>query len=143
MERTIDDTMEYVLVLTRHIHKGDIPAAILAVLVELKLRPHRAGFPFLRNSIYMKALNNELELDAIYLELIRICSSALGNKQIDQAIRNSIAEAWKCRNKEKWGYFFDEEEGSRRPSNFEFICQIACFIELWYSWSKEVSCAGK
>lgn len=145
MERTIDDTMAYVLVLTRHVHKGDIPAAILAVLADLEFQVHLDGFIHLRKSIFFKTVAPDMHLAAIYLEIIRICNNEFGSTQIDQAIRNSIAGAWKDRNRGKWGYFFTEKNDvPRKPSNYEFIARIACFMELWCSWCKEeVSYAGK
>ena len=142
MERTIDDTMRYVALLARHIHKGDLPAAILAVLADLEFQPHEEGFPYLRKSIYLKTVDSDLNLSGIYLEIIRICCYVSGSKQIDQAIHNSINGAWKDRDREKWKLFFSEGAGGR-PSNYAFIARMACFMELWCSWCKEVSCAGK
>ena len=65
MERTIDDTMEYVALLTRHVHKGDIPAAILVVLADLEFQIHKAGFPLLRKSIYLKTVDCDINMDMI------------------------------------------------------------------------------
>ena len=145
MERTIDDTMRYVALLTRHIRKGDIPAAILAVLADLEFQAHKEGFLYLRKSIYLKTVNSDLNLSAIYLEIIRICSNVSGSKQIDRAICNSITDAWKGRNRTKWDLFFSgKADRNSRPSNYMFIARIACYIELWCSWCKEeVSCSGK
>lgn len=142
MFRTIDDTMSYVSILTRHVQKDDLSAAILAVLSELEFQAHLDGFSYLRKSIFLKTVHSDMRLAAIYLEIIRIYNFEVGDTQIDQAIRSSIGSAWKNRNKEKWGYFFSEGDGkSQKPSNFEFIARIACFMEMWNSWCKEVSCA--
>lgn len=144
MERTIDDTMGYVALLTRHIQKGDIPAAILAVLAELEFQAHKEGFPYLRKSIYLKTVNSDLNLSAIYLEIIRICESVSGSKQIDRAIGSTIGDAWDGRDREKWDlFFYSEEDSCSRPSNYAFIARMACYMELWCSWCKEVSCSGK
>jgi len=145
MERTIDDTMKYLALLTRHIHKGDLPAAILAVLAELEFQAHREGFPYLRKSIYFKTMDFDLNLSAIYLEIIRVSSNSTGSKQIDRAIYTCLQWAWKHRNREKWDLFLKEEElEGEPPSNYAFIARMACYMELWRSWCKEeVSYAGK
>lgn len=145
MERTIDDTMEYVALLTRHVHKGDIPAAILAVLADLEFQTHKVGFPFLRKSIYLKTVDSDMNLDEICQEILRICDSARGVRQINQAIHNLIIETWKYRNRAKWDMFVSERDVEKDyPSNFAFIARMACFMELWCSWCKEVvSCAGE
>ena len=72
MERTLDDTMAYVALLTRHIQKGDVPAAILAVLADLEFQAHKEGFPYLRKCIYLKTVHTDMNLSAIYLEIIHI-----------------------------------------------------------------------
>lgn len=145
MERTIDDTMQYVALLTRHVHKGDIPAAILAVLADMEFQVHKAGFPFLRKSIYLKTVDPDINMEMICLEIIQICKNALGVKQINQAIRNLLVVTWKYRNRDKWDLFFTEKDAEGEyPSNYAFIARMACFMELWCSWCKEeVSCAGE
>ena len=119
-------------------------AAILAVLAELEFQAHKEGFPYLRKSIYLKTVHVELNLSAIYLEVIRAGGNVSGSRQIDRAICNCILNAWVGRNRKKWDLFFTgNEDGDDRPSNYAFIARMACFMELWCSWCKEVSCAGK
>lgn len=141
MERTIDDTLEYVELLTRHVWKGDAPAAILALLSELGFQAHMDGFGHLRKAILLRCQNPDMRLTAIYLEIVQMSGSQIGSTQVDQAIRSSLETAWKNRNKEKWDYFFSEQKmgKKKRPTNYEFIAEMACIMELWLSKSKEVS----
>lgn len=145
MEYTIDDTLVYVSLLTRHVQKGDVPAAILALLMDLGFQAHTDGFGHLRKSIHLKYKNSDMRLSAVYQEIIRAGGFEIGSNQVDQAIRCAIDNAWKYRDAEKWDYFFSEKRmgKSKRPSNSEFIAQMACIMELWLSKCKEESYAAK
>lgn len=142
---TIDDTLEYVDLLTRHVRKGDVPAAILALLAELGFQAHMDGFVYLRKAILIKCKNYDLRLAEIYEEIIRISADKIGYTQVDQAIRSAIETAWKRRDREVWDYFFSERKTGKRkkPTNYEFIAELGCVMELWCSKYKEGSYAGK
>lgn len=138
---SVNDTLEYLIVLTRHVHKGDSSAATLALLIDLDFQPHMDGFDYLRKSILIKTMNVCVRLSEIYHEITDNTDLEVGTTQIDQSIRNLLSDAWKSKDLTKWRYFFSESVlCGNRPSNFVFIAKIACFIELWNSWCKEVAC---
>ena len=64
----------------------------------------------------------------------------VSRKQVDQAIRNAIEAAWEDRNRSKWDYFFPESElgEDTKPTNKDFIAEIACVMELWRKCRREV-----
>ena len=66
--------------------------------------------------------------------------SGIDPRQIESAIRAVIAEAWDNRNPKVWGYYFPHYAGKKmkRPSNMEFISEIARFLELWRGCCEEV-----
>lgn len=135
MERTIDDTLVYVRLLTRHTRKDDVSAAILALLIELGFQSGVDGFGYLRRAIMIRFRNPDIRLAAIYQELIHIYGDDIDAHMIDQAIRSCIEYVWNCRDLEKWNYFFPTNRTGKqgRPSNMEFISRVACFMELWNS----------
>lgn len=141
MEHPVNDTLAYVILLAFNIRNGDIPAAILAVLIELGFQSSVDGFGYLRKAIYLKYQNPDMRLTEIYQEIVQTSSSVQSPSQVEQAILAAIENAWRNRNLETWDYFFSEKRMGkrRRPTNKEFICQMACFMELWDSHCREVA----
>lgn len=145
MNYTVNDTLVYVLLLTRHIRSGDVPRAILAVLLELGIQPHSDGFSYLRKAIYEKYCNPDHRLSTVYQAVSQLNNASPDTILVEQAIRTAIDAAWKNRDDEIWSLFFQQDKYGRtkRPSNGEFIAQIACLMELWYGCSKEVMLCNK
>lgn len=140
MEHTVDDTIVYVLFLTRHIRGGDVPAALLALLVELGFSPSWDGFGYLRKVILLRYENPDQRFNELYREVGQLFSPAIGGEQIEQAIRAAIDAAWKNRDDADWRYFFPNRKGkaAKRPTNGDFIATMACVMELWRSGCREV-----
>lgn len=141
MEHTVNETLIYVISLACDVRRGDVPAAILSVLIELGFQTYSDGFVYLRKAIFARYQNPDARLAEIYNDIVNSSASALSVKQVEQAILFSVDSAWKNRDQEKWDYFFSEQKtGTRkRPGNKEFVAQIACFMELWSSHCQEVS----
>lgn len=141
MGHTVNETLIYVISLACDVQRGDVPAAILALLIELGFQTYSDGFGYLRRAILVRYKNPEIRLAELYNEIISSSDSALTINQVEQAILAAIDSAWKNRDEEKWDYFFSEQRTGRkkRPGNKEFIAQIACFMELWFSHCQEVS----
>lgn len=145
MEHAVNETLVYVISLACDVRRGDVPAAILALLIELGFQTSADGFAFLRKAIFLRYQNPEIRLTEIYVEIAELSRSAPKANQIEQAILSAIDNAWKNRDEEKWDYFFSEQRTGKRgrPGNKEFIAQLACFMELWVSHCQEVSCGIK
>lgn len=140
MDHTVNETLEYVISLSCDIRKGDVPAAILAVLIELGFQSHMDGFWILRKAILIKYERQELRMSMVFEEIVTSSGCGMSHNQMEQAILSSIDSAWKNRDIEKWDYFFSEERmgKQRKPTNKEFISHMACFMELWNSHCQEV-----
>lgn len=138
MVHTVNETLRYVISLADDVDKGDVPAAILAVLIELGFHSYTDGFVYLRSAILIKFQNPGLRITSVYQEIMEVNTDASSHGVVDQAILTAITRAWNERDAEVWEYFFSERQmGKRRkPSNKEFISQIACFMELWDSHCK-------
>lgn len=145
MEHSVNETLVYVISLACDVRRGDVPAAILAVLIELEFQSSTDGFSYLRKAILLRYQNPERRLIEIYHQIVSDFDDEVTVNQIEQAILSAIDAAWRNRDTEKWDYFFSERRtGNRkRPGNKEFIAQIACFMELWFSHCQEVSYAIK
>ena len=61
-----------------------------------------------------------------------------GWRQVEYGIRTTIIAAWNHRDEDIWVYYIPENvRDAQRPSNGEFISQIACILELWRKCNKE------
>ena len=145
MQYTIDDTLNYILFLTRHIRRRNVPGAILAVLMELRCPEHHEGFGYLRKAIFLRFGNSDLRIGLIYQSIAELCDTGTTTNQVDQDIRAVIGTAWACRDEEKWELVFptDEKTAPGKPSNGKFIARFACLMELWNDCCEEGCYAGK
>jgi len=139
MEHAIDESLSYVLVVTRHIRRGDFQAMLLAILIELCFPVQNDGFEILMDAILIKREYPKMRLSAVYDEIARRSEEPIGYNQIEQSIRRTIKIAWKRRTHDNWLYFFSEDEiGRKPPSNKLFVSQMAYLAEL-LSRCEEVS----
>ena len=101
----------------------------------------RIGFEYLTQAIVRfyddpaQAITKEL-----YPGVADACGSGADAKQVESAIRAVIAEAWDNRIPKVWACYFPHYAGRQmdRPSNTEFISEIARFLELWQGCCEEV-----
>ena len=140
---TVDETLQYVLDLTRHISKGDVPAAALALLIEMGFQTNVDGFWQLRDAIVLKWIDYRRRFSEIYEE-IGADYGLLGTKPVEERIRIVLESAWNNRNEISWGYFFSDKRTGKlkRPTTGTFIGHMACVLELWNRSCKEVSYAA-
>lgn len=145
MDCTVDDTLSYVLFMTRHIKEGDVPAATLALLMELGFQSNVDGFWQLRDAIVLKYTRYHMRFGEIYTEVGSLYGIRTGSKQVEQTIRDAINAAWDNRNEITWGYFFSHKRTGAliKPSNSAFIGNMACTMVLWNSSRKEAYYAEK
>lgn len=135
MRCTVNDTLKYVISLTELIRTGDVRCAILSMLSELGFRSSSDGFGYLRKAIYLRYNDPDMRISEIYQEIVHTSENVTSVRQVEQAIFTAIDVVWKTRNKAKWDYFFSEEKMGKttRPTNKEFIAEMACVMELWAS----------
>ena len=91
MEQTYNETLEYVIRLTPHIEKGDVPSAILMLLIDLGFHTSSDGFGYLRKAILLRCNDPDMQANVIYQEIAYMPRYKVSRKQGDQAIRNAIS----------------------------------------------------
>jgi len=144
MDYSIADTLDYVLFLTRHIPRGNVRAATLAVLMDLGFPEYAEGFGYLRTAICVKIGNFTMRVGAVYQKVAELLGAGSSEDQVEQGIRSVITDTWKYRNVLKWQIVFPTEGRKKqaKPTNGELIAKFACLMELWQECCKEVSYAG-
>ena len=141
MGRAIGNTLQHAMFFSRHLRRCNTKCVTVAILLELGIPTKRIGFDYLMHAILSfdddpaQAITKEL-----YPGIADICGPGVDTKQVEAAIRAVIAEAWDNRNPKVWGYYFPHYAGRKmeRPSNMEFISEIARFLELWRGCCEEV-----
>lgn len=144
MTATINETLEYILFLTRHIPKGNIRAASLALLMELGFPENTEGFGYLRAAIIIRVGKAYLRFSTIYQKVAEMQGPGISDRQVEQDIRSVITEAWKYRDVEKWMIIFppDGRGKPEKPTNGKLIARFGYLLELWQDCCEEVSYAG-
>lgn len=144
MNSTIDKTLDYVLFLTRHIPKGNVRAATLAILMDFGFPEYSEGFGYLRTAIIIRIGNAYLRFGAIYQRIAEMQGPGINEQQVEQDIRSLIAEAWKYRDIDRWMTVFPPDGRGKleKPTNKKVIARFACLLELWKDCCEEVSYAG-
>ena len=141
MARAIGNTLQHAMFFSQHLRKCSAKCVVVAILLELGIPAKRIGFDYLMYAILSfyedpaQAITKEL-----YPAVADICGPGVESKQVEAAIRAAIAEAWENSKPKVWGYYFPHFAGRKmeRPSNMEFISEIARFLELWQGCSEEV-----
>lgn len=130
MERTIDDTLRYVLLITRHIRKGRVRGAILALLMDLGFSESLDGISFTQESIYLRYYDNLLRFNTIYSMVAQRLGLGYDTNLIEQGVRRSINDAWENGSRRKWFLLFYPERRTECPTNGQFIARCACLMRL-------------
>lgn len=134
MVSTIEGTLKYAVFLAKHLNKCDLQCGVIAVLLELGISAKWNGFDYLERAILLFSENpTQSFTKEIYPIIGKSYTPRYSGYQVEISIRRSINEAWKSRDNEVWSYFFpvDRNGNVAKPSNGEFIAQIARFLELW------------
>ena len=136
------NTLYHALFLAQHLSKCDIQDGLVYILLELRVPCHCLGYHYVRMAIllfYQDPVHTLLT--GITQSVMEQFSSALSYGQVEQAMRSVIDQAYKNCDPQLWGYYFHTygKRKSGRPTNSEFVTQIANFMELWQACCKEVS----
>lgn len=135
----VDNTLDHVIYLTRRFGEDDLESAILAILLELGLSSQSDGFRYLRKAILIEyTAPGQRRNKMLYPAVGCHFEPQRGWRQVEYGIRTTIIAAWNHRDEDIWVYYFPENvRDAQRPSNGEFISQIACILELWRKCNKE------
>lgn len=139
MNSTIGTTLEHILFLARHLERYNLRGAVIVVLMELGVPTKCLGFEFLVYSILLQQMDPTRPLtNDIYLET-KLHYKQFSEEQVEQAIRDAIKHAWNRGSKTAWEWYFsyDARAVLSKPTNSEFISQIAYILELWQECVKK------
>lgn len=133
MVSTIDETLEHVLLLARHLRKCDVSGVIIVMLMELGVPTKCIGFEFLKRAILLVYQDPTRALSKDIYQEITVLYSQNSEEQVDQAIREVIGKAWKTGSDDAWGWYFayNGQKRPKKPTNAEFITRLARILELW------------
>jgi len=138
MECKINETLAYIIFLSRHISPDDLPHAIAIVLTDLNFESHLEGFEYLKDAIYIKCCCMKLRLNSIFLQIIQDNHQQVDSRQLEQTIRHAIKKAWILRDEASWSILIPQHQWKdRQPSNNVFISRIAFLMDLWLHCNKE------
>ena len=116
---------------------GDYSKSVLSALFELGLSPKLKGFGYTLEAIlvYRQDPRQSIMKD-IYPAVARLQSPGVSPVQVERNIRRAIGLAWQSRDEAVWARFFPNSKhvNARKPTNYEFISQVAWHIELCEEW---------
>lgn len=133
----IEKTLDRILFLARRFRVTDVKYIAKIFVLELGVLPKYDGYKYLVHAI---VLYNEapvqLSIKNLYSALAALYNETVDAKQIEQAIRSAIRQAWKRRDIGIWCCYFPSDVNGdvERPSNSDFISTVACVVDLWKGW---------
>lgn len=142
MPNAKEETLYHALFLAQHLSKGDLKDGLVYILYELEMPSHNIGYHYVRNAILMFYQDPvHMLLQGIYQTVIEKVNPSASYEQIEQSIRSVIGQSYKNCDPQVWRIYFRSKgmQKAKRPSNYEFISEIANFMELWQACCKEVS----
>ena len=136
------ETLYHAIFLAQHLNKCDLQDGLVYILLELQMSPHIIGYHYVKMAILLFYQDPvHVLLTGVYQMVGQALDPAATYQQMDQAMRFAIKQAHANCDPQIWEYYF-QSTGSRRPkrpSNYEFIAQIARFLKLWQACCREVS----
>lgn len=142
MQNTKEETLYHALFLAQHLSKGDLKDGLVYILYELEMPSHNIGYHYVKNAILLFCRDPvHTLLQGIYQTVIEKVNPSASYEQLEQSMRSVIGQSYKNCDPRVWRIYFHPrgKHRAKRPSNYEFISQIANFIELWQACCKEVS----
>ena len=134
MNYRIDNALEYILHLLRHLPASNVPQAIEMLLCHLNFEVHLEGFEYTKQAIYLKSISKELRISEIHLQIIQNSSVNTNTRALEQSMRQAVKHAWSLRNEEIWTALIPEylwKTGC--PSSGMLVTYLAYLICLWSS----------
>ena len=143
MERKINDTMMLVYFYSRHTKAFDPYSAAQMILMELCIPPNCEGHDYLLHAIVERYRNAAGTFEkGIYGVVESYYAPGISVRQMETSMRYVINKAWKQREENTWACYFPCASNGmvKKPSNTEFISEIARFLCLWERCCQGVSC---
>ena len=133
MHNDIDETLEHILFLSRHLSGLEIQHIIKVFLMELDVPSHMGGWSYLIESIRIfREDPSQMMTKHIYPAVARRCGKHLNSRQVERDIRGVIDSAWRNRDDTVWRRYFHRMPNGeiKRPSNSVFISRIVELLDL-------------
>ena len=142
MPNAKEETLYHALFLAQHLSKADVKDGLVYILYELEMPSHKLGYHYVKNAILMFYHDPvHTLLQGIYQAVIEKVNPGASYDQLEQNMRSVIDHSYQNCEPQVWNIYFAPKRNQklRRPSNQEFISEIANFMELWQACCKEVS----
>lgn len=111
----------------------DISTVVDNALRELSFQTHPRGYMCLREAVLATLCEpNQQVTKTLYPTVGKVCSG--NGKQVEQAIRRAIKQAWLYRDEEVWNRYFAARSGdkiTKCPTNKVFIMGVARYIAAY------------
>ncbi len=111
----------------------DISTIVDNVLRELSFQTHPRGYACLRQAVLETLCDpNQQVTKTLYPAVGKLCGG--NSKQVEQAIRRAIKQAWLYRDEEVWNRFFAARSGdkiTKCPTNKVFIMGVARYVAAY------------
>lgn len=140
MAKTLD-ALRHISTMARHLLYCDQELVLLAVLLDMGFSSGRVGMDPLINAIVMRHKNPALMLTKeVYPAVGRMIRPKMNGRAAESAITHLLDSAWENRDESIWGYYFTtQQDGTvKKPTNGEFIAQMANFLSLWEACKEAV-----
>lgn len=134
------EALNHISVISRHLLYCDPELVLLAVFMDMGCTSGRVGMDPLINAVVMRHNHPALMLTKeIYPEVGRMIGPGVNRRAVESAITHLLDSAWENRDETIWRYYFPlHMDGAvKRPTNGEFISQMANFLSLWESCKED------
>ena len=133
MGAVLNPTMAEARVLARSLDRSDPQAAANAVLMQLGVPANNVGHEYLIRVIAAVLANPFLNMTEAWQSVSKELPARVSYKAWNQAMTDVIKRGWEHRDPERWSRFLGAEWiwEEKRPSNSEFIFEVARFLRLW------------
>lgn len=124
----MDQLLEMIAFMARHLEPGNFCAAVKCVLIQLHIPTDSKGYRCLILAIPIYHSDpGQSWTKEIYPEVARL-TDCVSWKAVERSIRMAISCAWGLRDPTIWACYFQRK---RKPSNGEFISKISEMLDVW------------
>lgn len=142
MSTASKNTLYHAIFLAQHLTRCDLQEGLTYILLELQMPSHIIGYHYVKMAILLFHRDPvHMLLTGIYQMVGQTLDPAATCQQVDQAMRFAIKQAYNNCDPQVWDCYFQPAgfRRAKRPSNYEFIAEIARFLKLWQTCCREVS----
>lgn len=142
MSNRKEETLYHAMFLAQHLNKCDLNDGLVYILFELAMKSNHIGYHYTRSAILQFFKNPvHMLLTGIYQQVIETVDPTASYDGMEKSICRAITQSHRDCDPEVWSLYFPKNTKlkAKRPSNYEFISQIATFMELWQACCKEAS----